>query len=180
MLKKGLLRNNTLVATLMSNGGLDEAIGKAGGKVVRTQVGDKFVIDEMRRLDANVGGEQSGHMIFRDFTTTGDGIISALQMLRVMRETGKPLSELCRVLQRFPQIMLNIKIRTKPPLESVAGVPAAIKEAKVALGGSGTVIVRYSGTEPLCRVTVEGRDRAAIEQQAQRIADIIQKQIGAA
>lgn len=180
MLKKGLLRNNTLVATLMSNGGLDEAIGKAGGKVVRTQVGDKFVIDEMRRLDANVGGEQSGHMIFRDFTTTGDGIISALQMLRVMRETGKPLSELCRVLQRFPQLMLNIKVRSKPPLESVAGVPAAIKEAKAALGGSGTVIVRYSGTEPLCRVTVEGRDRAAIEQQAQRIADIIQKQIGAA
>jgi phosphoglucosamine mutase len=180
MLKKGLLRNNTLVATLMSNGGLDEAIGKAGGKVVRTQVGDKFVIDEMRRLDANVGGEQSGHMIFRDFTTTGDGIISALQMLRVMRETGKPLSELCRVLQRFPQLMLNIKVRTKPPLESVAGVPAAIKEAKAALGGSGTVIVRYSGTEPLCRVTVEGRDRAVIEQQAQRIADIIQKQIGAA
>jgi phosphoglucosamine mutase len=180
MLKKGLLRNNTLVATLMSNGGLDEAIGKAGGKVVRTQVGDKFVIDEMRRLDANVGGEQSGHMIFRDFTTTGDGIISALQMLRVMRETGKPLSELCRVLQRFPQLMLNIKVRAKPPLESLAGAQTAIKEAKAALSGSGTVIVRYSGTEPLCRVTVEGRDRAVIEQQAQRIADIIQKQIGAA
>jgi phosphoglucosamine mutase len=180
MLKKGLLRNNTLVATLMSNGGLDEAIGKAGGKVVRTQVGDKFVIDEMRRLDANVGGEQSGHMIFRDFTTTGDGIISALQMLRVMRETGKPLSELCRVLQRFPQLMLNIKVRAKPPLESLAGAQTAIKEAKAALSGSGTVIVRYSGTEPLCRVTVEGRDRVVIEQQAQRIADIIQKQIGAA
>lgn len=180
MLKKGQLRNNTLVATLMSNGGLDEAIGKAGGKVVRTQVGDKFVIDEMRRLNANVGGEQSGHMIFSDFTTTGDGIVSALQVLRVMRESGKPLSELCRVMQRFPQVMLNIKVRSKPPLESVAGVQSAIKEAKAALNETGTVIVRYSGTEQICRVTVEGRDRAVIEQQAQRIADIIQKQIGVA
>jgi len=180
MLKKGQLRNNTLVATLMSNGGLDEAIGKVGGKVVRTQVGDKFVIDEMRRLDANVGGEQSGHMIFRDYTTTGDGIISALQMLRVMRETGKPLSELCRVMQRFPQVMLNIKVHSKPPLDSLPGAQDAITEAKAALGKAGTVIVRYSGTEPLCRVTVEGRDRALIEQQAQRIADVIQKQIGAA
>jgi phosphoglucosamine mutase len=180
MLKKGLLRNNTLVATLMSNGGLDEAIGKAGGKVVRTQVGDKFVIDEMRRLDANVGGEQSGHMIFRDYTTTGDGIISALQMLRVMRETGKPLSELCRVLQRFPQVMLNVKVRAKPPLDSVAGANDAIEKARSVLGGAGTVIVRYSGTEPLCRVTVEGRDRVIIEQEAQRIAGVIQRQIGAA
>lgn len=180
MLKKGQLRNKTLVATLMSNGGLDEAIAKAGGKVVRTQVGDKFVIDEMCRLDANVGGEQSGHMIFRDFTTTGDGIISALQVLRVMRETGKPLSELCRVMQRFPQVMLNIKVSSKPPLESLAGAQDAIKEAKTALGDTGSVIVRYSGTEPLCRVTVEGRDRAVIDRQAQRIADIIQKQIGAA
>ncbi|MBI5687404.1 MAG: phosphoglucosamine mutase [Verrucomicrobia bacterium] len=180
MLKKGHLRNKTLVATLMSNGGLDEAIGKAGGKVVRTQVGDKFVIDEMRRLDANVGGEQSGHMIFSDYTTTGDGIISALQMLRVMRETGKPLSELCRVMQRFPQIMLNIRVSSKPPLDSVAGAQDAIKEAKAALKEAGSVIVRYSGTEPLCRVTVEGRDRAVIERHAQRIADLIQKQIGAA
>ncbi len=180
MLKKGQLRNKTLVATLMSNGGLDEAIAKAGGKVVRTQVGDKFVIDEMCRLDANVGGEQSGHMIFRDFTTTGDGIISALQVLRVMRETGKPLSELCRVMQRFPQVMLNIKVGSKPPLESLAGAQDAIKEAKAALGDTGSVIVRYSGTEPLCRVTVEGRDRAVIDRQAQRIADVIQKQIGAA
>ena len=180
MLKKGQLRNKTLVATLMSNGGLDEAIAKAGGKVVRTQVGDKFVIDEMCRLDANVGGEQSGHMIFRDFTTTGDGIISALQVLRVMRETGKPLSELCRVMQRFPQVMLNIKVGSKPPLESLAGAQDAINEAKAALGDTGSVIVRYSGTEPLCRVTVEGRDRVAIERQAQRIADVIQKQIGAA
>ncbi|MBI5819553.1 MAG: phosphoglucosamine mutase [Verrucomicrobia bacterium] len=180
MLKKGQLRNKTLVATLMSNGGLDEAIAKAGGKVVRTQVGDKFVIDEMCRLDANVGGEQSGHMIFRDFTTTGDGIISALQVLRVMRETGKPLSELCRVMQRFPQVMLNIKVGSKPPLESLAGAQDAINEAKTALGDTGSVIVRYSGTEPLCRVTVEGRDRAVIDRQAQRIADVIQKQIGAA
>ena len=180
MLKKGQLRQNTIVATLLSNGGLDEAIGKAGGKVVRTQVGDKSVIDEMRRLDANVGGEQSGHIIFRDYCTTGDGIISALQVLRVMRETGKPLSELCRVMQRFPQVMLNIKVRSKPPLDSMASLQDAIKEAKAAIKDTGTVIVRYSGTEPLCRVTVEGRDRVVIEQQAQRIADVIQQQIGVA
>ena len=180
LLKKGLLRNNTLVATLMSNGGLDEAIGKAGGRVIRAQVGDKFVIDEMRRVDANVGGEQSGHLIFRDFTTTGDGIISALQVLRVMRETGKTLSELCRVMHPFPQIMINVKVRTKPPLDSISGVQEAIKEARSAVQEAGSVIVRYSGTEPLCRVTLEGRDRAVIERHAQRIADAVQNQIGAA
>ena len=179
LLLKGQLRNKTIVATFMSNGGLDEAIGKAGGKVVRVQVGDKYVIDEMRRLDASVGGEQSGHLIFRDFTTTGDGIISALQVLRVMRETDKTLSELCRVMQRFPQVMLNVKVRSKPPLDSVGGVQDAIREAKAVLQEAGSVIVRYSGTESLCRVTVEGRDRAVIERHAQRIADAVQNQIGA-
>ncbi|MBM3889299.1 MAG: phosphoglucosamine mutase [Verrucomicrobia bacterium] len=179
MLRNNRLRKNTLVATILSNMGLDEAIRKAGGQVVRTSVGDKFVIDEMRKLDLNVGGEQSGHIIFRDFTTAGDGLISALQILGIMRAADKPLSELARVMSRFPQVMMNVSVRSKPALESLAPVQAAIKEAEAAIGSAGRVMVRYSGTESLCRVTLESRGRALIERHGQRIADAIRQQIGA-
>jgi phosphoglucosamine mutase len=178
LLKKGQLRKNTLVATVMSNLGLDEAVAQAGGKVVRAAVGDKFVIDEMRRLDLNVGGEQSGHIIFRDFTTAGDGIISALQVLAIMRAARKPLSELAKILSRFPQVTVNVATREKPPLESLGAVQAAVKAAEAALGQKGRVLVRYSGTESLCRITLEGRDREVIEQHAQRIAEAVRKAIG--
>ncbi len=178
LLKRGQLRNNTLVATIMSNMGLDAAIRDAGGKVVRTQVGDKFVIDEMRRLDANLGGEQSGHLIFRDFTTTGDGIISALQVLAIMRATRKPLSELARVMTRFPQVTLNVKVKSKPPLESLAEVQTALKEAQAKLKDNGRIVLRYSGTELLCRVTLEGRDGDLIEHHARRITGAIREKIG--
>ncbi|MCX7827361.1 MAG: phosphoglucosamine mutase, partial [Verrucomicrobiae bacterium] len=179
MLRHDRLRKNTLVATVMSNMGLDDAIRKAGGQVVRAPVGDKFVIDEMRRLDVNVGGEQSGHIIFRDFTTTGDGLISALQILGIMCAAGKPLSELSRVMTRFPQVLINVRVRSKPAIESLAPVQAAIQQAEAAVAGTGRVMVRYSGTEPLCRITLEGRDRGLIELHAQRIADAVRQQIGA-
>ena len=179
LLKKGQLRKNTLVATIMSNMGLDETIRKAGGSVVRTPVGDKYVIDEMIRLDVNLGGESSGHLIFRDFTTTGDGIISALQVLAIMRATHKPLSELAAGMVHFPQITINVKVRQKPPLESLAQVQAALKEAQAAVEGSGRVLLRYSGTEPVCRVTIEGADHDMIERHAQRIANALSEKIGA-
>jgi phosphoglucosamine mutase len=180
MLSEGTLRYHTLVATVMSNGGLDEAIGRAGGHVVRTAVGDKNVIDKMRRLDANLGGEQSGHVIFRDYTTTGDGIITALQILRIMLTTGQPLSELSRVMTRFPQVTRNVRVREKTPLESFPEVQARCAAAESALGPTGRLIVRYSGTETVCRVTLEGRDESLIQQHAQNIAATIDRLIGVA
>jgi phosphoglucosamine mutase len=178
MLRNGTLAHNTLVATVMSNMGLDEAIARAGGRVVRAAVGDKNVIDEMRRLDVNLGGEQSGHVIFRDYTTTGDGIITALQILRVMLTTGQPLSELSRVMTRFPQVTRNVRVREKPPLESLAEVQACLAAAEAALGPTGRLIVRYSGTEPVCRVTLEGCDESLIQQHAQKIAATVERLIG--
>ena len=121
-LRQGRLADNTLVATVMSNYGLEEALGECGGKVVRTQVGDRYVIEEMVRGNLNLGGEQSGHMIFRDFTTTGDGIITALQVLRIMRDTGKPLSELKQCLAKYPQAQRNLRVASKPPLAELARV----------------------------------------------------------
>ena len=121
LLGRGQLAQNTLVATVMSNFGLDEALAAHGGKVIRTKVGDRYVIEEMVRQNLNLGGEQSGHMIFRDFTTTGDGIISALQILRIMRATGKPLSELKTCLKKYPQAQRNLRVKEKPPLETLPG-----------------------------------------------------------
>ena len=115
------LRENTLVATVMSNFGLDETLAAAGGKVLRTKVGDRYVLEEMMKRDLNVGGEQSGHMIFRDFSTTGDGIVCALQILRIMKTTGKPLSELKRCLTKYPQAQRNLRVKQKPPLEELEG-----------------------------------------------------------
>lgn len=178
MLKAGTLAHNTLVATVMSNMGLDETIAQAGGQVVRTAVGDKNVIDEMRRLDANLGGEQSGHVIFRDYTTTGDGIITALQVLHLMLATGQTLSELCRVMIRFPQVTYNVRVREKPPLESLDEVQTCLASAEAELGTAGRVLIRYSGTEPVCRITVEGRNGGLIQQHAQKIAAAVERLIG--
>ena len=177
-LQKGRLQGNTLVSTVMSNFGLDETLAKAGGRVIRTQVGDRYVIEEMMRGDYNVGGEQSGHMIFRDYATTGDGIVSALQILSIMAETGKPLSELKRCLSKYPQAQRNLKVREKRPLEQLPGVLALVKEAETALNGAGRVLLRYSGTEPKIRLLIEGRDGDKINADADRIATAIQEKIG--
>lgn len=177
-LRRGALADNTLVATVMSNFGLEEALAPAGGKVVRSAVGDRYVLAEMQARGLNVGGEQSGHLIFLDHSTTGDGLVAALQILRVMVETGQPLSELKRALVKYPQAQRNLRVKSKPPLESLAGVRAAIAQAESALGERGRVLVRYSGTEPKVRVLVEGRDGAQIEGMADAIAGALTAEIG--
>jgi phosphoglucosamine mutase len=179
LLRTGQLENNTLVATIMSNFGLDETLSAAGGKVTRTKVGDRYVIEEMLARKLNLGGEQSGHIIFRDFTTTGDGIVSALQILRIMHETGTPLSKLKSCLKKYPQAQRNLKVKAKPPIEELREVVKRRDEAERELAGKGRVLLRYSGTEPKIRLLIEGRELAQIDRHANRIADAIQKAIGA-
>jgi phosphoglucosamine mutase len=178
LLRRGRLNHNTLVATVMSNFGLDETLAAAGGKVIRTKVGDRYVIEEMMRGGFNVGGEQSGHMIFSDFATTGDGIVSALQVLRVMGETGKPLSELKSCLKKYPQAQRNLLVREKRPLQELPEVLALVKAAESSLNGAGRVLLRYSGTEPKIRLLIEGRDAEQINTEADRIACAILAKIG--
>lgn len=178
-LRSGRLHNKTLVATVMSNFGLDETLKAHGGHIFRTKVGDRYVIEAMMRDDLNVGGEQSGHMIFRDFGTTGDGIVSALQILRIMIETGKPLSELKKVLRKYPQAQRNLKVREKPPVEELPGIQSLLDEAEKALDGRGRVLLRYSGTEPKIRLLIEGREETLINQHADRIARELTAAIGA-
>jgi phosphoglucosamine mutase len=178
-LKNKRLAKNTLVATVMSNYGLEEALAPFGGRVTRTKVGDRHVIAEMMKHGLNLGGEQSGHMIFGDYTTTGDGIVSALQILRIMIETGKPLSELKKCLSKYPQAQRNLKVREKIPVEELSGVSSLVAETERELAGAGRVLLRYSGTEPKIRLLIEGRDGDRINAQADKIAGLIQSQIGA-
>ena len=179
LLGKNQLAQNTLVATIMSNFGLDEALAAHGGRIIRTKVGDRYVIEEMVRRNLNLGGEQSGHMIFRDFTTTGDGIISALQILRIMQSTGRPLSELKKCLTKYPQAQRNLRVKEKPALETLPAITKLVQDAEKELNGKGRVLLRYSGTEPKIRLMIEGRDRVQIDRQADRIAEAIQNAIGA-
>jgi phosphoglucosamine mutase len=173
LLRRGELAGNTVVATVMSNLGLDEAIEGAGGKVVRTAVGDRYVLEAMRAGGYILGGEQSGHMIFLHHGTTGDGLVSALQILRLMAETGKPLSELRKVLHKYPQAQRAVAVKSKPPLESVPEIHAAITAAEQGLAPRGRVLVRYSGTEPKLRILLEGRDANLLEDHADRIASAV-------
>jgi phosphoglucosamine mutase len=179
LLHAGRLEQNTLVATVMSNFGLDETLAAHGGKVVRTKVGDRYVIEEMVARKLNLGGEQSGHIIFRDFTTTGDGIISALQILRIMHKTGQPLSKLKTCLKKFPQAQRNLVVKAKPPIEELREVVKLRDEIERELAGQGRVLLRYSGTEPKIRLLIEGRELDKIDKQANRIANAIQNAIGA-
>jgi phosphoglucosamine mutase len=179
LLARGQLAQKTLIATVMSNFGLDETLANHGGKVVRTKVGDRYVIEEMVRRDLNLGGEQSGHIIFRDFTTTGDGIISALQILRIMQATGQPLSQLKKCLTKYPQAQRNLIVKQKPPFEELPQITSLVRETESELNGKGRVLLRYSGTEPKIRLLIEGREQSQIDRQADRIADAIQSAIGA-
>ncbi len=178
MLKEGTLKNNTVVATIMSNTGLDEAVEQAGGRVVRTQVGDRYVVEEMLRGGYNLGGEQSGHIVFFDHTTTGDGIITAMQVLSTMIKEGRSLSELAAIMKDYPQVLLNVRVREKRPLDRLPLVIETLEDVKKSLGRRGRVFVRYSGTEPVARVTVEGEDEDVIKGLAQRLADVIKKELG--
>ena len=180
MLAQGTLAEKTLVATVMSNAGLEATIKKAGGTVVRTAVGDKNVIDEMLKNGLNFGGEQSGHLIFRDFSTTGDGLVAALQILRIMRETRRPLSKLAKCWIRFPQLVANVKVREKIPFEKLDGVLNLVSAAETELkAAGGRVLLRYSGTEPKARLLLEGRDEKGLKTWSQKICGAIQNQIGA-
>jgi phosphoglucosamine mutase len=180
MLAQGTLGEKTVVSTVMSNAGLEDAIGKAGGKIIRTAVGDKNVIDEMLRNGFNLGGEQSGHMIFRDFGTTGDGLVAALQMLRIMKSRDMALSRLAKCWSRFPQLVTNIRVREKKPFEELDGVAKLVTEAETELKAQGgRLLLRYSGTEPKARLLLEGRDPAALEKWSAKILEAIRKQVGA-
>ncbi len=178
-LKRGGLAGSTLVATVMSNFGLDECVAAAGGTVLRTAVGDRYVVEAMRKGNFSIGGEQSGHLIFRDHGTTGDGLLAALQVLRIMTETGKPLSELRRVLKKYPQAQRNLKVREKPPLDSLPEVAHLIAATEAALAGKGRILLRYSGTEPKVRLLIEGPDEVVINAAADAIASALIVAIGA-
>jgi phosphoglucosamine mutase len=179
MLTENTLAERTLVATVMSNAGLEVAIKNAGGKLIRTAVGDKNVIDEMLRNGYNLGGEQSGHLIFRDYGTTGDGLVAALQILRILKAKDQPLSRLAKCWTRFPQLVTNLKVREKKPFEELDGLGRLVADAEKELQSQGgRLLLRYSGTEPKVRLLVEGRDAAALEKWSKQICGSIQKQIG--
>jgi phosphoglucosamine mutase len=179
MLAQKTLARKTLVATVMSNAGLEAAIKKAGGKITRTDVGDKNVMDEMIRGGFNFGGEQSGHLIFRDHGTTGDGLVAALQILRIMKAKNTPLSNLAKCWMRFPQLVTNIRVRVKKPFEQLDGLTKLVAEAENELQAQGgRVFLRYSGTEPKARLLLEGRDAASLKKWSDKICGVIQKQIG--
>ena len=180
MLAQNTLAEKTLVSTVMSNAGLEVAIKSAGGKIIRTAVGDKNVIDEMLRGGFNFGGEQSGHLIFRDYSTTGDGLVAALQILRIMKAKNQPLSKLAKCWSRFPQLVTNVRVREKKPFEQLDGLLKLVSEAETELkSAGGRVLLRYSGTEPKARLLLEGRDAKALETWSQKICGVIKKQIGA-
>ena len=164
MIAKGELRHNTLVSTIMSNMGLEKELAKAGGKLLRTQVGDRYVLEAMQRGGYNLGGEQSGHLIFSDHTTTGDGLIAALQVLRCMLTTGEPLSVLAAGMERFPQAARKIAVQRKTPLDQVPAMQEAIAAADARLGEDGRTVVRYSGTEMVLRLMVEAREESLVEE----------------
>ena len=179
MIAQKTLAEKTLVATVMSNAGLEAVIKSAGGKMIRAAVGDKNVIDEMLRNGFNFGGEQSGHLIFRDFGTTGDGLVAALQILRIMKAKDQPLSKLAKCWTRFPQLVTNVKVREKIPFEKLDGVLKLVASAETELkSAGGRLLLRYSGTEPKARLLVEGRDEKVLESWSKKICGAIQKQIG--
>lgn len=180
MVEHGSLKQNTLVATVMSNAGLEAAFRAAGGRMIRTPVGDKHVIDEMLRGGLNFGGEQSGHLIFGDFSTTGDGLVSALQILRTMKAKGMALSRLKNCWTRFPQLVTNIRVREKKPFDQLDGVTELVAQAEQDLKpAGGRVLLRYSGTESKARLLLEGRDAGALERWNVQISDALKKHVGA-
>ncbi|MGA2592329.1 MAG: hypothetical protein ABSH32_20655 [Bryobacteraceae bacterium] len=175
----GKLDGDLVVATVMSNLGLENALASEGIRMLRTPVGDKYVLEEMVRVGAALGGEQSGHVIFRQFATTGDGLLTALRILEISRNTGAGLDELTAGLQIHPQRLLNVRVREKKALTELPAVARAMEDCQRAFGSSGRVLVRFSGTEPLARVMVEGPDLEQVNAHTERIAAAIQNEIGA-
>lgn len=178
MVERGVLRGGAVVATVMSNLGLERAVERLGLRLVRTAVGDRYVVEEMRAGGYNLGGEQSGHLVFLDHNTTGDGLITALQTLAILRRTGRSLSDLVADIERFPQVLVNVRIAEKRPLESLPALQAEVAKVEKALDGRGRILIRYSGTEPKARVMVEGEDEAKVREYAEQIALQLQRSLG--
>lgn len=178
MQAQGRLAGNALVATVMSNIGLELALRASGIELVRTAVGDKYVMEEMLRRDLPIGGEQSGHIIFSEHLFTGDGIATALNVLRVMAETGRELADLASELVAYPQTLVNVRVRARKDLATVPAVVDVMKQVEERLAGEGRLLVRYSGTEPLLRIMIEGRDQREIQQWAGEIAAVVKQELG--
>ena len=175
---RGELTNATVVATTMSNMGLEAALGRSGIKMLRAPVGDKYVLEQMLATGATLGGEQSGHILFSGRSTTGDGLLTALLVLDIIHRSGKSLTELTADLKTFPQVIVNVKVREKKPLDTIPTVVAAIAAADEALAGTGRVVIRYSGTEALARVMIEAEDQAQMTHHAEAIAGAIRAELG--
>jgi phosphoglucosamine mutase len=178
MHKRGVLKYDRVIGTVMSNLGFIKSMEELGIEVIKSQVGDRYVIQDMLKYEANLGGEQSGHIILLDHNTTGDGLVSALQVLRIMIETDSKLSDLAAFVQRYPQTCLNIRVGSKPSLDSLTRVKETIEQVEKTLGSFGRVLVRYSGTENICRVMVEGTKHKQVNQLADQIAAVIREEIG--
>jgi len=178
MRRQGALAKETVVATVMSNIGLELAFEERGIELVRTQVGDRYVLEELLARGASLGGEQSGHIIFPSISLAGDGLITAIELLRAVQESGETLTALASKLTKFPQVLINVRVASKPPLESLADVKSEIERIEEELKGRGRLLVRYSGTENLARVMIEGEDQAKIEAEAQGLAQVIKRAIG--
>ncbi len=175
LLRQRKLRKKTLVATVMSNVGLELAMQQMGGQLLRCQVGDRYVVETLRKQGCNFGGEQSGHLVFLDHNTTGDGVLAALQLLAIMIRTDKPLSELASIMTPYPQVLQNVRMAERVAPEHIADFPEALLEAQAQLGTNGRILVRPSGTEPVIRVMVEGEDEAQINTLAQSLCNVILK-----
>ena len=175
---RGLLANDTVVATTMSNMGLEAALKRSGIQMLRAAVGDKYVLEQMIATGAALGGEQSGHIIFTGRSTTGDGLLTALLLLDIVHRSGRSLSELIADLKVFPQVIVNVKVREKKPFDGIPTVAAAIAEAEQALSDSGRIVIRYSGTEALCRVMIEAESEPLMRHHADTIANAIRAELG--
>lgn len=175
--EEGALRKDTVVATVMSNLGFEKFLSRHGIRLVRTQVGDRYVVEEMRRGGYCLGGEQSGHIVFLDHNTTGDGILTALKVLAILKIKEKPASEVFRLFERMPQVLKNVKVKVKKPLDEIEGLSEKVRRIKEMLGDKGRILVRPSGTEPKYRVMVEGEDRGFIEELAEEVADFIKQRL---
>lgn len=176
LIKKAQLPNKTVVTTLMSNIGFDRAIKKAGGKVIRTNIGDRYVLEMMKKVKTVLGGEQSGHIIFSQYSTTGDGLLTSLQFMKVLREEEKPLSNLATVMEKYPQIILNYEVKDNERFFKNVCIKKFIKEIEEELDGKGRIFVRASGTEPLIRILLEGEDKNKLEKISQDLREVIEKE----
>lgn len=178
MIRQGRLKHNTLVATVMSNLGLELALREAGGRLVRAAVGDRYVMEQMLDGGYNLGGEQSGHLIFLDHNTTGDGLITALQIVSIMKQDGKPLSALAACMRTYPQVLVNVKVKEKRDLAAIPELAQRIARIEKTLEGTGRLLIRYSGTEPKLRIMLEGDEETEITRYAGELAELVRKYIG--